>query len=630
MKPQQLLIITFCLETENQLVDFITSLTCDPYLFLGNPSINLLTNNPFYAKNEPDIKSILEFPQRDIILLIAENVKEGVLQICEDFTFLEKINEQHTLEKTQKQELTELIAKKFEVPFEKINLNEVIVFNYKKEEEDSEISLSTGDIVSSLLSSNCEEKKSVRNTIIQGLPEKNYSYRLEERLETNSGEFACEVWEATNQVLTCEKQLILFVAQNFLNRLEEKEGLLTSLVKQIRQSASNRIPGIIVPTDLGCISDYVFLVTEPISGISLDTLVGKNREGLSVEEVRPCLEALKKILVQLHEQGRMRLEFLRPTNIFYDHDNKTVALVDWQIPLSTQERDSYKSYETLLDEKGLAKNVADPADDVYSLAAITYQLLSGKHPFAGEIATEAKSQEKNPAFLNNLNQRQWEALTKGLDFERKERTQSISEFLKSFLNKTLYNFIKQMVEAPFFVGLVMGGMFLNFTVGYLYFGSGGVSRLEYRQIREKIEQSGTFEEAESWIKRIASQNERTEELEKLLKTCPLVSSTSQNETVRELNMLSNSFIKIADDVSSGGVWGKMTCNSEAAKLVAYSIEKVVDIDSWLISQKISGKINRDWVEQKLKELIELCKNYKNEKNKLENYKNTLDDKYLRK
>lgn len=378
---------------------------------------------------------------------------------------------------------------------------------------------------------------------------------------------------------------------------------------------------------------------------SLELFIKENQQGLPFDEVKTILRAIEKILAQ-NEKPSISIV---PSNIFYDEKKKVVTMVDEQI--STQEQNTYKSAEAL-DDMGDVDN-----NNVYSLACLTYELLSGKHPYYDENTKKVKNAKEvkiteppiKPRQISSLNQRQWEILDKGLiPFKADGRVYTTSKFLENFLRKTLYDFIKQMVEAPFFVGLVMGEVFLIFTVGYLYFGSGGVSRLEYRQIREKIEQSPTSEKAESWIKRIASQNERTE-LEKLLKIRfpqqQTISSTLQKQLeeetklhrstkdaiARELNTLSNSFIEIAKDVSSGGVWGRITCNSEAAKLAISSIKKVVDIDSWLINQNlISEKTNRHDLEDTLKKLIELCKGDNDKKNELENYKNILDEKYSKK
>ncbi len=72
---------------------------------------------------------------------------------------------------------------------------------------------------------------------------------------------------------------------------------------------------------------------------------------------------------------------------------------------------------------------ADPRDDLFALACMSYELLAGEHPFQHRRATEARSQKIAPSRPPGLTGRQWKALMQGLAWERADRPPSVSDWL---------------------------------------------------------------------------------------------------------------------------------------------------------------------------------------------------------
>jgi serine/threonine protein kinase len=70
-----------------------------------------------------------------------------------------------------------------------------------------------------------------------------------------------------------------------------------------------------------------------------------------------------------------------------------------------------------------------PTDDVYSLACIAYELLSGRHPYGGRSGLLARAHGKRPLRIPGLNRRQWQALQRALVWERAERKIELPELL---------------------------------------------------------------------------------------------------------------------------------------------------------------------------------------------------------
>ena len=74
----------------------------------------------------------------------------------------------------------------------------------------------------------------------------------------------------------------------------------------------------------------------------------------------------------------------------------------------------------------------DPRDDIYALACVTYELLSGKHPYDRLSAKTAVARNLTPQRIESLSRAQWEGLRKGLELRREQRSASVSQFIKPF------------------------------------------------------------------------------------------------------------------------------------------------------------------------------------------------------
>jgi serine/threonine protein kinase len=76
----------------------------------------------------------------------------------------------------------------------------------------------------------------------------------------------------------------------------------------------------------------------------------------------------------------------------------------------------------------LAGRTADPRDDLYSLSCISYELLSGKHPFQRRRAIEARDFAVVAMRPPDLSGRQWKMLAKGLSWHRGGRSISVRDW----------------------------------------------------------------------------------------------------------------------------------------------------------------------------------------------------------
>jgi serine/threonine protein kinase len=76
---------------------------------------------------------------------------------------------------------------------------------------------------------------------------------------------------------------------------------------------------------------------------------------------------------------------------------------------------------------------ADPRDDLYALACISYELLTGTHPFQRRRATEARDFGVVPTRPPELSRKQWSTLAKGFSWHRAGRSISVGDWQKGLL-----------------------------------------------------------------------------------------------------------------------------------------------------------------------------------------------------
>jgi serine/threonine protein kinase len=72
---------------------------------------------------------------------------------------------------------------------------------------------------------------------------------------------------------------------------------------------------------------------------------------------------------------------------------------------------------------------ADPRDDLYALACLSYELLADEHPFQNKRSNEARDLGVMPRRPPGLTNRQWRALSMALSWERKDRSISVGDWI---------------------------------------------------------------------------------------------------------------------------------------------------------------------------------------------------------
>ncbi len=177
-----------------------------------------------------------------------------------------------------------------------------------------------------------------------------------------------------------------------------------------------------------------FLVFEWSKGEPLTTVPAELVAGLSRAKRLELARTLVHAVFSLHEAGYLHLG-ISPENVLIDIPGGTARLrtLGYMVPLHrysneipsgadfTPARAPYVSTELLAGE------TADPRDDVFAIACITYQLLGGTHPYRGRLVHKAAQLGWRPAPLHILNSQQHALLMKALSFERSLRNVHLDE-----------------------------------------------------------------------------------------------------------------------------------------------------------------------------------------------------------
>lgn len=216
---------------------------------------------------------------------------------------------------------------------------------------------------------------------------------------------------------------------------------LIALQREAKKAQALAHPNIVRVYDFDRDGPMVYLTMEYLTGGPLSRkLRAPGFGGLPYAEAMKIVAGITNALSYAHERGFVHCD-LKPANIFLT-DNGEVKVIDFGIA-----RVFHKPEEvveaTVFDPGSLGamtpayaspemleNREPDPRDDVYALACITYELLTGHHPFDRVPATQARNSGLKPQRPQNLGHRPWRALRHALAFERGARTTSVDLFYK--------------------------------------------------------------------------------------------------------------------------------------------------------------------------------------------------------
>lgn len=239
----------------------------------------------------------------------------------------------------------------------------------------------------------------------------------------------------------------LYVAAKVLTRpFDEESESFPSLQQEVRKLQSLTHPSIVRLFDCDRDGSTVFIIMEYLVGESLyarlhtATPTGGPRLGLERNEAQAIIRAIANALDYAHQNLVVHGD-LKPGNVIVTERGE-VKVIDFGMsrwiprPKTALERREAAQNKVgsevtprYASPQLMARNKPEPADDVYSLACLAYELLTGRHPYDDATGTYSL---RAPPPREGLTPPQYDAVTHGLEFERRNRTPTVRQFIEEF------------------------------------------------------------------------------------------------------------------------------------------------------------------------------------------------------
>ncbi len=210
---------------------------------------------------------------------------------------------------------------------------------------------------------------------------------------------------------------------------------LAELEQQFHQAQSLAHPNILSVHDLDRDGGTFFMVMELLEGELLADVVDRlDHRPMAKDRALAIVGGVGAALAHAHRRGLVHGD-LKPGNVMLG-PNGDVKVTDFGF-VRRHHVDPKRSEPWVGDpaiagappsstfayasEERVNAETPQPGDDVYSLACIAYELLSGHHPYGGRSAPLARAQGRRPQRIKALNHRQWSALQTALQWSKADR-----------------------------------------------------------------------------------------------------------------------------------------------------------------------------------------------------------------
>jgi serine/threonine protein kinase len=246
-----------------------------------------------------------------------------------------------------------------------------------------------------------------------------------------------------------------------------------ALQREATRSQALAHPNIVSIFDFDKDGELPFIIMELLEGQELAEVLRTFPTGLPDDAARTIIGSVCAALAYAHGRGLVHAD-LKPGNIFVGPGYQA-KLLDFGLAravasgrLATEaalfERDrlgaltpAYASPERLRGE------LPGPADDIFALGLVIYQVLTGRHPFDRLRADEAASRSLAPARPRGLGWRQWRVLRACLDFAAGNRPESALGIARAFPPPLVRNGGRRVRAELAAAGLAGGGIAVTQT-----------------------------------------------------------------------------------------------------------------------------------------------------------------------
>jgi len=224
------------------------------------------------------------------------------------------------------------------------------------------------------------------------------------------------------------------IVRLFRHRADAADARERAFDGQVAARHGRPLPGLPDLVELGWEDDRRFVVFAQPRGEALAVIPQERIAALAREDRLRIARQLVAAVHALHESGFMHLD-LSPENVILDLGRGEAHLRDWgyMVPMHRPTTtvpapaDLAGAGHAFASAELLAGSTADPRDDVYAIACLAYQIISGAHPYRGRPAQKAAALGWRPQPLRALNTHQHGLLMRALAFERSSRVVRLDE-----------------------------------------------------------------------------------------------------------------------------------------------------------------------------------------------------------
>ena len=230
------------------------------------------------------------------------------------------------------------------------------------------------------------------------------------------------------------------VAIKFLNKKMDGTRIPSNLRREFFCAQALAHPNIVKVYELDLEGDAAFFTMELLDGERLsDRIERLSPSTISRAVAWTIIQQVGAALAHAHSRNVAHGD-LKPQNIMMTKSGE-VRLLDFgaSSALEISSTDATHRINTTALTPAYAScellegQPADPRDDLYALACLSYELLSGKHPFDRRRSSEARDAGMLAQRPSGLTRRQWETLRKGLAWNRQDRPTTVRDWVAGLI-----------------------------------------------------------------------------------------------------------------------------------------------------------------------------------------------------
>ncbi|HUV94869.1 MAG TPA: NBR1-Ig-like domain-containing protein [Anaerolineae bacterium] len=220
----------------------------------------------------------------------------------------------------------------------------------------------------------------------------------------------------------------------------------TRFVREARRAASLQHPHIVHVFDYAVEEGRYYIVSQFIEGTDLKKMIRASGGPMPIDQALEYAGQIGEALQFAHDREIIHRD-IKPANILIDSQTKRAALCDFGLARMmegdalevTSERGGMPGTPAYMSPEQCQGLRLDQRTDIYSLAIVVYEMLTGQNPFRGEHDTSAsiiyKQVNESPPPPRSLNARLSpqvdEVLLKALAKDRDKRYQTVTRFVNA-------------------------------------------------------------------------------------------------------------------------------------------------------------------------------------------------------